>query len=172
MSHPVNTRLVIGPNASMTVGQAWLAGGWVAVVAFTVAGFFAIKGFWPVLPFAGMEIGAFVAALWVCLRRNRYREVLTFDGNDVRIEFGLAGRGAEAVVELRRDWLRVLIEPGPHRNSPTRLVLSSFGQRVEVARCLTDEERERLAARIGSLTGSAWRVHDSAAWTATAAVDR
>jgi uncharacterized membrane protein len=160
MSHPVDTRLVVGPNASMTVGQAWAVCGWVGSVALGIGIFFATRGFWPVLPFAGLEVGAFFAALWVSLRRNRYREVLSFEGNVVRIEFGLAGHGAQSGVELRRDWMRVAIENGPHRTSPTRLVLSSFGQRVEVARCLTDEERERLGARIVGLTGAAWRGAD------------
>jgi hypothetical protein len=82
--------------------------------------------------------------------------VLTFSGNDVSVEFGTVGQGAQSRTELRREWMRVVIEAGPYRNSPTRLLLKSFGQCVEVARCLTDEERERLGVRIRSLTGSAW----------------
>ncbi len=161
MHDPVETRLVIGPNASMSARQAWWVGGWVGGVSLAIGVFFASRGFWPVLPFAGLEVGAFAAALWVSLRSNRYREVLTFAGNGVRIEFGTVGQGAQSSIELRRDWMRVVVEAGPHRNSPTRLLLKSFGQCVEVARCLTDEERERLSARIRNLTGSAWRGNEA-----------
>jgi len=141
----------------MTARHAWFVGAWVGGTALGIGTFFATRGFWPVLPFAGLEVGAFVAALWVCLRRNRYREVLSFSGDVVRIEFGLIGRGAYSSIEMQRAWLRVFVEPGPHMNSPTRLLLGSHGHRVEVGRCLTDEVREQLAARIRELTGSAWR---------------
>jgi uncharacterized membrane protein len=161
MHDPVETRLVIGPNASMSSKQAWAVGGWVGGVSLGIGAFFASRGFWPVLPFAGLEVAAFVAALWFALRSNRYREVLTFTGNCVRIEFGTTALGVQSSIELRRDWMRVVFEAGPQRNSPTRLLLKSFGQRVEVARCLTDEERERLGARIRTLTGSAWRGNEA-----------
>lgn len=157
MHDPVDARLVIGPNASMSARQAWAVGWWVGGVSLAIGIFFATRGFWPVLPFAGLEVAAFAAALWVSLRSNRYREVLTFSGNAVRVEFGMAGRGPQSAVELRRDWMRVVVEAGPYRNSPTRLLLKSFGQGVEIARCLTDEERERVGARIRNLSGSAWR---------------
>jgi uncharacterized membrane protein len=157
MSIPDPVRIVIGPNASMTARQAWYSIAVLAAFAFAAAVFLAWRGFWPVLPFAGLEIGAFGAALAVSLRRNRYREVLIFGEDILRIEFGLVGRGAQSIAELHRGWTRVSLETGPYRNSPTRLLLSCFGQRVEIARCLTDEERERLASRLRVLTGAAWR---------------
>jgi uncharacterized membrane protein len=157
MSDPTATRFVIGPNASLTRRGAVFAFAWIAFVAFGIAGFFTLLGFWPILPFAGLEVGAFAAALWISLRRNRYREVLNFDGRLARIEFGLAGRAERSVVEFPQAWIRAAIESGPHRNSPTRLVLSCHGQRIEVGRCLTDEERETLVARISAVTGSAWQ---------------
>ncbi len=156
MSNPGQAHIVIGPNASMTARQAWCSVVVIGGFAFAVGTFLAWRGFWPVLPFAGLEIGAFGAALAVSLRRNRYREVLTFDDDVLRIEFGLIGRGAQSIVELRRGWMRVLLESGPYRNSPTRLLLNCCGQSVEIARCLTDEERERLAGRLRTLTGAAW----------------
>ena len=44
----------------------------------------------PVLPFAGLELGAVGWALAVSMRRNRYREVVSFGEERVRIEFGVA----------------------------------------------------------------------------------
>jgi uncharacterized membrane protein len=157
MSAPATTRIVIGPNASLNMRQAWAVMALLAATAAIIAGGLACLGYWPVLPFAGLEVTAFAAALIVSVRRNRYREVLNFEGGRLRIEFGLVGRGVQSTVELRRDWLRVTLDPGPYRNSATRLLLRCHGQSVEVARCLTDEEREKLAVRLQALTGSAWR---------------
>ena len=155
MATPSNTRLVLGPNASLSVRQAWLVMGVMSAVGFGIAGLWTLLGFWPVLPFAGLELAALGAALWVTQRRNRYREVLDFDGEALRIEFGLVGRGAQAKVELRRAWTRVALEPG-QGNEPSRLVLSCSGQGVEIGGCLTDVERERLAARLEELLKTDW----------------
>lgn len=157
MSNPVNTRLVIGPNASMSVRMAWGFMGAVAGVSLAIGGFFAWRGLWPILPFAGLELAAVGAALAVSLRRNRYREVLSFEAGRIRIESGELGRGPSLQVELQRGPTRVLVEPGPHRTSPTRLVLACGGQRVEVGHCLTDAERERLAWRLRQLIHPGWR---------------
>jgi uncharacterized membrane protein len=151
-----NTRLVIGPNASLTGRQAVLFFGWMALVSLAVAGFFTAFGFWPVLPFAGLELLALGVALRASLRRNRYREVVEFCDERIRVEFGMTGVGAALAVELPRSPTRVLLERGSSRNAPTRLLLSCMGQRVEMARCLTDEERERLAERMRQLIHPGW----------------
>lgn len=153
----MNTRLVIGPNASLSARQAWWFMGWMCTVSLSIGGFFALQGLWPILPFAGLELAALGAALAVSLRRNRYREVVTFDGEVIRVEVGEVGRGAGLSVELQRGATRVLLEPGPYRNSPTELLLSCRGQWLQLGRCLTDGERERLAARMRELIHPGWR---------------
>jgi uncharacterized membrane protein len=157
MLHPVNTRLVIGPNASMSARLAVGFMAWTCTVSLAIGGFFAWRGFWPILPFAGLELAALAAALAVSLRRNRYREVVDFDGDAIRVEVGEIGRGAGLRVRLARSSARVLLESGPYRNSPTRLLLSSQGQSLELGRCLTDEERDRLALRMRELIHPGWR---------------
>ena len=73
--NPVDTRLVIGPNASLTDRQALVFFAGMCGVCLTIAAVFAGVGLWPVLPFAGLELAALAAALWVVVQRNRYREV-------------------------------------------------------------------------------------------------
>lgn len=146
------TRIVIGPNASLDVrGAVWFLGT-LSSLALGVASVCLYFGFWPVLPFAGAELMAVTAAVWVSLHRNRYREVVTLDEDRVVVEFGLAGSDRAAAVASRidfpRSWTRVEIERGQRRNDPSRLALSCSGQRVEIGRCLTDEERAALAARL------------------------
>lgn len=148
----VQTRLVIGPNASLSVAQAWVFMGLTSVLGLGIAGMFAFLGFWPILPFAGLELAALGLALWLALRRNRYREVVVFGGTWVRVEYGLAGEGAKITVEWPRAWVRVRLEsvraPG---QGPTRLSLNYAGRQAVIGDCLTDAERERLATRLREL---------------------
>lgn len=157
MTAPEITRLVIGPNASLSGRQAvWVLVS-MAVVGFSIAGFFAALGFWMILPFAGLELAALAAALWVSVGRNRYREVLCFERDRLVVELGLLGKGAQSRVVLSRSWTRAMIENGMHRHDPTRLLLTCSGQKLEIGRCLTDQEREHLCQRIKELLNPAWR---------------
>ena len=149
-------RLVIGPNASLSVRQAWWFMAATSVMGVGIALCMASIGFWPVIPFAGLELAALGAALYASMRRNRYREVVVIGPRQVCVEFGMLGRGAVSTVQLRRSPARVLLEPGGNRNAPNRLILSSEGRAVRIGACLTDDERHQLAARIRQLLMPAW----------------
>lgn len=146
------TRFVLGPNASLSVRGAKVFMGLASAATLGCAAWCAWLGFWPVLPFAGLELGALGGALVVSMRRSRYREVLSFDERRVRIDVGVVGQGASAQIELPRAWTRAWIERDLERRLvPTRLVLGCSGQRVVVGRCLTDDEREALLIRFKCL---------------------
>lgn len=151
MTAPVETRLVIGPNASLTSRQA----AWFMAVAslfgLGIAAVFAALGFWPIFPFAGLELTALGAALWVSLKRNHYREVLCFAAGQLAVEFGTLDTGVQRRVVLPRSWTQVVLERGERASDPLRLLLMYAGQRIEIGRCLTDEERSRLGQRIREL---------------------
>lgn len=150
------TQIVIGPNASLSARQAGYVMAGMTVVAMAVAGAFAVLGFWPIIPFAGLELAALAAALWVSLRRNRYREILEFTQDRVKVGFGVLGQGASAEIDWPRSFTRVVLEPGTTRNGVTRLLLTSSGQRLAIGRCLTDAEREALHRRLKVLLPPAW----------------
>ncbi|MDP3857512.1 MAG: DUF2244 domain-containing protein [Stagnimonas sp.] len=152
-----DTRLVVGPNASLTPRQALWFMASVSLVAVVIAVAFAAQGLWPILPFAGLELGALGAALWVSLRRNRYRELVDFEGERLRLGFGWMERGAAAELDWPRAWTRVELVPGRTRNSPSQLWLRYAGQAVRLGRCLTDEERERLGRRLKELLPPVWK---------------
>lgn len=151
-----DTRVVIGPNASMSRGQAAGFFSGMCLICLGIASMFAARGLWPVLPFAGLELAALGAALVVVLKRNRYREVLWFEGEQLRVEFGMLGQGAHARCEWPRSLARVWIEQGPHPSSPTQLVLGCGEQRMMIGSCLTDAERAALARRLKELIHPAW----------------
>lgn len=139
-------RLVIQPNASLTTGWAWVFFGWMFAVSFTIAGLLAWRGFWVVLPIAGLEMAALALGLYVSMRNNVYREVISVVGGRVVVE---AGRYApEQRWEFLQAWVQVRLESGAYRNSPTRLSVRSHGRECVLGRCLNDEEREQVAMRL------------------------
>lgn len=128
----------------------------ISAVSLGIAGFLAWRGFWPVLPWAGLELAGLGAALWVSIRRNAYREVLRFENDRLRVELGMLGRGVQSVCDLPRGSTRALLEPGATANEARRLLLSSGPQRIEIGRCLIEEEKVALQKRLKELLRPGW----------------
>jgi uncharacterized membrane protein len=147
----IEHRIELAPNCSLTLQGARLFVGSLAAVTFSVAGFFALQGMWPILPFAGLEIGLLAWAVRASMRRGSEREVIVVSEADVVIE-RLAPSGSRRTV-FPRHWARVTLR-GPQRaRHPSRLTIESHGRACEVGRFLTEDERRRLAARLERLVG-------------------
>lgn len=164
---PIIKRLVVQPNASLSWRGAhrfvWIVCAGVLGVAGVIgtgvllSGHgFSPMGAWPVFVFAGLNILALSTALAISLHRNDYRQVLSFEEDEIRIECGFAGRGTKTRYTLSRRATRAMLEPGPYRNSPTVLMLRGDGRTVEIGRELTDEQRVSLCCRIRELLQPGW----------------
>ena len=139
-------RLVIAPNASLSVAQAqWFFVGMCAV-SFGIAGLMTVVGLWLVWPFAGLEMAALGAGLYVSLRDNGYREVVSVYDDRIEVEAGL--NEPERRWEFPRLLTQVRLSPGVYRNSPSRLLMTRSGHGCELGRCLTDEERLDVAEKL------------------------
>lgn len=139
-------RLVIRPNASLSYGWAAAFMLFMCVVSCGIAGALAYLGYWMVLPFSGLEMVALAIGLWWSMRDNTYREVVSVDCDQVRVE---TGRGMpENAWEFQRAWAQVRCQPGARRNSHSRLWIGSHGCGCVLGRCLTDDERETVARRL------------------------
>ena len=141
-----DSRWIIRPNQSLS----WRAVLWVyALVAACLAGMsaaFAVKGFWPVLPFAGLELLVLGAAFYLCITRSQWREVISIDTNSVRVEKGR--RKVEERWECPSVWARVLLEKSPIAWYPSRLMIAYQGRGVEIGRFLCEDERAALAVAL------------------------
>lgn len=144
-------RIELAPNCSLTPRGARLFVGSLAATTFAVAGFFAALGFWPVLPFAGLEIGLLAWAVRASLRRGAEREVIVVSESDVVVE-RTAASGSRRTV-FPRHWSRVTLRGPTVAPHPSRLTIESHGRACEVGRFLTEEERRHLAARLERLVG-------------------
>jgi uncharacterized membrane protein len=145
-------RFVLQPRCSLTPVTArrflWSIGG----TTFAIAGFFAAHGYWPVLPFAGLEIGLLVWALRASMRAGRIRETILIDEDTIRIEL-YDPKGSRTAI-FPRHWARVTLR-APHAVlHPSRLFIESHGRACEVGRFLTEEERRVFARRLKQLVGN------------------
>jgi uncharacterized membrane protein len=144
-------RIELAPNCSLTPQGAKLFVGGLGGVTFAVAGFFASQGMWPVLPFAGLEIGLLAWAVHASMRRGAEREVILVSDQEVVVERQAAAGSRRTV--FPRHWARVKLHGPPAALHPSRLVIESHGRACEVGRFLTEEERRALAARLRQLVG-------------------
>lgn len=150
-----STRIVVQPNGSLSRRQACWFMGSISVVCLGSATVFAVQGFWPVLPFAGLELAALGLALWASLRRNAWREVLHFDGDRLVVERGMVGQGVQSRCEWPRGLTRALMESD--FSGERCLILQCGAQRTEIGRCLGEADRAALHARLRELLRPGWQ---------------
>jgi uncharacterized membrane protein len=144
-------RIELAPNCSLTPTGAKLF--FVSICLFSLAFslFFACLGFWPVLPFWGLEMLALGFCLHASMRRRRYTQTVTI--TDSQISLVTRSRRGEAKQEFARHWAKVRLRSPRTRLYPSRLMIESRGRAIEVGSFLTEEERCVLATRLRGLVG-------------------
>jgi uncharacterized membrane protein len=142
-------RLEIHPNCSLSVRGARLFFAAACLVPFGMGGLLAWKGFWPILPFAGLEMAVLGWALKVTLERRFHSQTITVTDADVRVESRERLRSTQVV--FPRHWARVKLRRPAARLHPSRLTIESHGRQCELGSFLTEEERRGLAARLQRL---------------------
>lgn len=139
------------PNCSLTPRQAAGFFASLLVVSFVIAGIFAARGLWPVLPFAGLEMAVLGWALGASLKRRRYVQTITVSEGEVEV-LTRDGQGSRAA-NFPRHWARVRLVRA-RGWLPSRLLIESQGRACEVGGLLTEEERRGLHARLRHLVGT------------------
>ena len=112
-----------------------------------------MAGFWPVLPFAGLELLGIGTALYISMRRGRTREFIRID--DLDVWFARSRGSRQVQYRFARPWTRVRLRAASVPAWPSRLLLGAMGRSVEVGSFLTEPERQRLQARLAELLGAA-----------------
>lgn len=145
----------LSPNCSLTPRAAAYFYFSIVAVSLVVAGSFAAAGYWPILPFAGLELAALGAALTHSMRRSRRRELIDIDERRVRVRKTAAQRQIE--FEFQRPWTRVELEQPVSTTWPSRLWLRSMGRKVEIGAFLTERERNGLRHRLAEVLAGPMR---------------
>jgi uncharacterized membrane protein len=145
-------RIELSPHCSLTPVQARRFFLGLCAGCFGFAGIFALLGFWPVLPFAGLEMLVLGLALKFNLDRRHQLQTILISENEVRIECRQKHRPDTQVV-FPRYWARVKLQRSFAPSHPSRLVIESSGRALEVGQFLTEEERRGVARQLDRLIG-------------------
>jgi uncharacterized membrane protein len=150
-------RMVIRPNRSLSWRQSMMFLGTIAVPLLLVSVVLATRGFWLVLPFAGLELAVLFGCFYLVSHAAQRCEVVSIGESVVTVEKGRdRGRcpesgGPEQRVEFARGWVRVELASSTERWYPRRLWIGASGRRVEIGAFLVDDEKAKLAAELDRL---------------------
>ena len=141
----------VSANCSLSRKGAWIFFLVVTVSSLAVAGFFAWHGFWPVLPFAGLELFVLGVVLGYSMRQGSQREVISVYADEVVVERHTADGRSEA--RFQRHWAHARLAPPRGRARRTRLFLCAHGKEWEVGAMLNEHARAALGRRLAALIG-------------------
>ena len=150
-------RITIRPNRSLSWRQSMVFLGATAVPLLLISVVLAAKGYWLVLPFAGLELAALFACLYVVAHAACRCEVVSIGESVVTVEKGRdRGLGPEQVgpeqrMQFARGWARVELSEKSSHWYPRRLWIGASGRRVEIGEFLVDDEKTELAAELHRL---------------------
>jgi len=144
-------RIAIAPNCSLTPSGARSFFLGTCGVSFGIAGLMALRGFWPVVAFAGLEMWLLGWALYASMQRRHRGETIEITEDSVAVERHL--RGASVRTEFPRHWSQVRLRRDVSPLRPTRLTIESGGRSCEIGSFLTEQERQHLAVRLAPLIG-------------------
>ena len=142
-----NTVFIVEPNRSLSWRQCKLLFLFLAGCVASVASFFAMLGAWLVLPFMGLEIlliGCGIYAQSCCAHR---REIIRIDPFQVEIR---DSRKPHPLKSFPTAWLKIIQIHDRRGWYPSRLLIGSRGEFMEIGKNLVEDERESLAHQLRS----------------------
>ncbi|HEX4376740.1 MAG TPA: DUF2244 domain-containing protein [Steroidobacteraceae bacterium] len=146
----------LAPNCSLTPRTAALFFAGMCAVSFSVAIGMTLRGFWPVFPFAGLEMLVLGWALQTSMKRRHWMQIIVVSEDQVAIE--TRDRTTHDRIVFPRHWAQVKLRRADTHLHPSRLTIESHGRSYEVGGFLTEEERRALAGRLMRSVG---RVNES-----------
>jgi uncharacterized membrane protein len=135
--------LTIKRNCSISPQDLLCVLACIACVSLGIAIGFACIGAWPVLPFAGLEMLALVAAFYVNGRHAADYERIALADGSLRVESSRAGRIEHR--EFALPWLRL---DERRSGADLRLLLRARDGDLEIGRHLDEERRALLVRRL------------------------
>lgn len=142
------TRLVVQGNRSMSWrANLWLAASLGAIV-LGIGIALATQGLWLVIPFAGAEVLLVTVCLWLTLRRQSRKEVITIGRQAITLEWGY--NRPDHSVDLPRQWSRVRYYCSESPFECGDLSVSAHGRRYALGRCLNRVEKKILYTEMQS----------------------
>ncbi len=119
----------------------------VAALTLLVTVRFLLLGAWVILPFALLEIAVLGVSLYLFERASRYSETIQIAPDSILIT---TRSGVDILREYRLQpyWVNIALQRDPHHWYPSKLLLRSHGECIEIGACLTNADRKTLANTI------------------------
>lgn len=148
---PVTERILLVPHCSLSTRGARVFFASLCIPSLGIALLLTAQGYWPVLPFAGLELLGVGAALASNMRRraNTQQILITDDG----VTIDTRRRGLIVHYEFSRHWAQVKLRRAKSPWHPSCLTIESHGRACELGSFLTEEARCALAGRLRRLVG-------------------
>lgn len=139
-------RFVLSPNCSITWSELLWFYLLTCLVALLIGLFFTLQGLWLILPFSGLEMLVLGIGLYLTSRKANRREVITLGPEHTRIEKGV--QRIDQSWEFRTPWIKVDEQHADDRSPRRKLIISMYGESVEVGDFLANSEKEELAFQL------------------------
>ena len=141
---PDQALLIAQPNNS----ASWRLNKWIiAVFALCwslLAAFFLLRGLWPIVPFAGLEVGGLALALHYVCWKLQQRHVLRFDARQLVLQKG--AYYPRFTWQFARDAVSLSVEVQSHPWDPLKLFLCSRDQQIPIGNFLNRDDSRKLLA--------------------------
>ncbi len=123
----------------------------VSFVCLTMAGVFVSLGFWPVLPFAGVELFVLGLALGLRMRHGNSKQLIEVADHQVTLTSTQGTRTEQR--EFPRHRTRAGLVRPARPASPSRLFIQHGRDRFYIAGWLTESDHRGLFTRLAELIG-------------------
>ena len=134
--------LIVRPNqsASWRTNKIVIAvfGLWIGLIAVV----FAAIGLWPILPFAGLEIGALASAMYYVCWKLQQRHVLRFRDDGVTLEKGFYY--PHFTWRFARNAVSLSVEVQSHPWDPLKIFLCSREEQIPLGNFLNKDDSRKL----------------------------
>lgn len=135
--------ITIQRNCSLSWSQTKIAFIVLFVIITAVALYFVTLGAWLVAPFSGLEIAILAAGMYLSAHSGAKREIIRITDNNVVVYRG--SRALHEIMRFPRSWARVSLLEDPNNWYPSKLLIRSHGNSIEVGSELVEAERIKLA---------------------------
>jgi uncharacterized membrane protein len=109
-----------------------------------LAGIFFAKGLWPIIPFAGLEVGCLAIALYYVCWKLQQRHVLRFDRQQLTLHKG--AYYPRLTWRFPLDAVSLSVEVQPHPWDPLQIFLCCREQQIPIGDFLSQDDSEKLLA--------------------------
>jgi uncharacterized membrane protein len=139
---------IISGNNSLSFRDSVIFISLISFISLSIAIGFSYKGYWVILPFAGVEMILLAVMLLYCCHNNSMCEKIQIFEDKVNISSKY--RKNKGFFEVNKYWSSIVLSKPKLRGHPHRLFIRYKGREMEIGVMLEDKERLKLAAMLNT----------------------